>query len=60
MQSISPRQLQLMASVSDGTDPDSPSHAAISSSGSGSTLQEIPYNYLVKKIGGAMALSPGQ
>ena len=57
-QSLSPRQLALMASVSDGSDPNKPARAAISSSGSGSTIQEIPFDYLMKKIGGATALSP--
>ena len=49
-----------MAAVSDGTDPNKPSTAAISSSGSGSTLQEIPFDYLSKKMGGTTALSPAK
>ena len=46
-----------MASVSDGSDPNKPAKVAISSIGSGS-IQEIPFDYLMKKIGGATALVP--
>uniref|UniRef100_A0A7S2VV11 Limiting CO2-inducible protein B/C beta carbonyic anhydrase domain-containing protein n=1 Tax=Chlamydomonas chlamydogama TaxID=225041 RepID=A0A7S2VV11_9CHLO len=55
--SLAPRQLLIMAAGSAAAAETHDANFAISHS-TGSTLQEIPYSYLNKRLGGATVLSP--
>ena len=70
LQSLSPRQLVILATASTDLATGSEGHAisgqvrggapAVSGGTSGSTLQGIPYSYLARRLGGSTVLSPSK